>query len=97
MACYGTYREEDIDNIHDNQDKVSDTGVVIAVAGADESRGNDVMAQHLPVVLSSLLNLDNEHLLQPEAPLSKNVKLHEPVNLAVGPVGPKLSHVQVVG
>lgn len=91
-----TYRKEEINNIHDDEDEVSDTGVVVGVAGKDESGSNDVVSEHLPMVLTALFNVNDNHLLQPESPLAKKVGLHDSIELAVGPISPEVLHAHVV-
>jgi hypothetical protein len=70
--------------------------VVVSVAGEDKSGSDNVVSKHLPVVLTALLNVDDNHLLQPERPLAEKVSLHDPIKLAVGPVGPEVLHAHVV-
>lgn len=91
-----TYRKEQIDNIHEDQNKVTDTGVVIDVASRNQERCYDVVAEHLPVVFAAFFNIDDNDLLKPESPLSKDIALHKAIHLAVGPVGPELAHAQIV-
>lgn len=50
-----------------------------------------------PVILALLLNMDDEHLLEPKCQLRKKVELHDSANLAAGPAGPELGHVEIVG
>lgn len=70
---------------------------MVAVARGDEEGGDDVVAKHLPVVLATVLDVDDNNLLQPESPLRQNVALHKAVHLSVGPVGPKRTEVEPVG
>lgn len=70
--------------------------MVVSVAGEDKSGGDNVMGKHLPMVLTALLNVNNNHLLQPESPLAEEIGLHETVELAVGPVGPEILHAHIV-
>lgn len=55
-----------------------------------------MVSEHLPMVLTTLFNMDNNELLQPECPLDQQVALHETTELAVGPAGPELRHIQPV-
>ena len=54
------------------------------------------MSEHLPVILAPFLDVDNNELLHPEAPLRQDVALHDWIDLADWPVGPQLLEVQVV-
>ena len=91
-----SYREKEVDDIHQHQNEVADTGEAISVRGKNERDGDNVMGEHLPVVLAALLNVDNQDLLHPKAELGQHVPLHEARNLAVGPLGPELGEVEVV-
>lgn len=92
-----SYREEDVNDIHQHENEVADTGEAVSVGGENERDGDNVMREHLPVVLAAFLNVDNQDLLHPKAELSQHVPLHEAGNLAVGPLGPELGEVEVVG
>ena len=70
--------------------------MTVSVRGVNEADGDDVMGEHLPVVLSALFNVDNQNLLQPKGQLGKHVSLHESGKLTVGPVRPELSEVEKV-
>lgn len=91
-----TNRKEEVDNIHDDQYQVSNSCLVVVVRGGYQANGHKVMAQHLPVVFSSLFDIDDNHLLNPESPLPEHVCLHEETHFALWPVGPELLHVEIV-
>lgn len=90
------YREKEINNVHQDQDQVTNSGHVVAVAGGDQGAGDDVVREHLPVILAALLNVDDDDLLQPERPLRQNVELVQAGQLTLGPVRPELLQVQPV-
>lgn len=69
---------------------------MVRVRGYDQSDGDEVVRQHLPVILSLLLNVDDIDLLYPEGQLREEIKLHSPSNLSAGPVCPELRHVEKV-
>jgi hypothetical protein len=71
-----TYRKKQVHHIHNHQDKHADSGVVVAVARGNQRRRDEMVAEHLPVVLSTVLNVDDHNLLQPKRPLGKHVPLH---------------------
>lgn len=58
-----THGQDQINSIHKTQNGVANFCLVIAVAEQHQSAGDDVMGEHLPVVLSLLLNVDNHNLL----------------------------------
>lgn len=89
-----TYRKEDIAHVEQDEDGVADQVEVVPVRCDNQNNGNEVMAQHLPVVLAALLDVDHEHLLEPETQLGENVELEKPAELAVGPGCPKVLEVQ---
>lgn len=72
-----TYRENQIDDIHQTQDDIADLGLVVAVAANQEQTCNDVVGEHLPMVLSALFHIDDHDLLQPEAELSEVVEFEK--------------------
>lgn len=90
------HRQKQVNNIHNDKDKVADACVVIGIARVDERSRDNVVGKHLPVILATLLNVDDNHLLQPESPLAQEVALHDTIELAVGPVGPEVLHAHVV-
>lgn len=53
-----------------------------------------MVAQHLPVVLAALFDVDNHDLLQPKRPLRQDIELHQSVELPVWPRRPKLPKIQ---
>lgn len=61
-----TYRENKIHDIHDAENQVGNLGLVVSVACEDQKGCDNVVREHLPMVLSPLLDIDNEYLLQPE-------------------------------
>ena len=71
--------------------------VVVGVASGNERDGDEVMAQHLPMVLPALFHVDDNDLLQPKRPLRQQIHLHDASELPVGPIRPELSHVEPVG
>ena len=88
------YRQDDVDKIHDAQDDGTDAHVVVAVGQKQKRGGKDVMREHLCVILALLLDVDNENLLNPEAPLYKVVPLEKAVSLTEGPAFPDAVQVK---
>ena len=70
-----SYRQEQIDHIHNNKNDISGRSLVASVAEKDERRSDDVVSEHLPVIFSAFLDVDNKDLLQPESELSEIVPL----------------------
>ena len=91
-----TYSEQDIAEVHHAEDDVADLGLVEAIAAHKKHAREDVMSEHLPVVLATLLNVHNEQLLHPKAELHKVVPFHEAVHAACWEVGPHCSKVEPV-
>lgn len=92
-----THWKDNVDNIHNNENQVANACKVVGVRGHDQSDGDEVVRQHLPVILSLLLNVDDVDLLDPESQLCEIIKLHSAANLSAGPVCPELGHVEKVG
>lgn len=68
--------------------------MVVAVGCDDQRDGDEVVGQHLPVVLATLLNVDHKDLLEPEAELREGVELVQSADLTVWPEGPEVPEVQ---
>jgi hypothetical protein len=58
-----THRQEYIARIHQNEDYVASRCKVERVRADEEQDGDDVVGEHLPVVLSPFLDIDDENLL----------------------------------
>lgn len=95
-AGISTYCEEDVDHIHEAQNDVSDLGLVVAVAHRHERARDDVVREHLPVVLAPLLHVYHEDLLQPKGELQQVVALHQAAHLARREVIPDFIEVEPV-
>ncbi len=68
----------------------------MAVTRRHERAGDDVMGQHLMIVLAPLLDVDGEDLLQPKGELNKVISFQEAVHLPIGPCGPHLAKVHPI-
>lgn len=90
-----TYREKQVNHVHQDQGKVADSRVAVPIRGVDEGARDDVMGEHLPVVLSALLDVDNNELLEPEGQLCEHVSLHKSRELAVWEIRPQLVEAEV--
>lgn len=69
---------------------------MVSVAHKHESTGDDVVGEHLPVVLPALFDIDDEYLLEPEGELYEVVPFEQPVHLSVRPARPKLMEIEPV-
>jgi hypothetical protein len=69
------YWEKKFHNIHQAKDYVGDFRLVITVTREYQRRRDDMVGEHLPMVLPSLLHVDDHDLLQPEGILNENVPL----------------------
>ena len=92
----GTYWENEIHDIHDAQNQVSYLGLVVSVTREDQKGCDNVVREHLPMVLSPLLNIDHEDLLQPEGVLDQNVPFPHPRDLSIRPIGPEILEIEQV-
>lgn len=92
----GTYREKEVDNIHQDKNQVAHACVAVPVRGENKGICHDVVGEHLPVVLPALFDVDDNDLLHPERELSKHVPLHNTRNLPDRPAGPQLVEIEVV-
>lgn len=92
----GTYREENVDHVHEHEYQVADARKVVCVRGEQQAVGDDVVGEHLPVVLAPLLHMDDQELLHPKGPLREHVALDEALQLPVRVVGPQLVEAEEV-
>ena len=88
------HREANVHRIHETQNHVADSGLVISIAGEHQYACNDMVSEHLPVVFPPLFNVDNDNLLEPEAELYKIVPLHASLQFSIGPACPESEKVQ---
>lgn len=66
---------------------------MVEVRGANERDGDEMVSEHLPMVLATLLDVNDKNLLYPESPLRQEVTLHETTEFPDRPPGPKLLHI----
>ena len=89
-------RKEKVDDVHDTQNDSSGFRLVIAVRGEDKSAGDEVVGEHLPVVLTPFFDVDDHDLLQPEGELDQVVPFRQAIHLTNGPVAPEGAQVHPV-
>jgi hypothetical protein len=61
-----TNGEEDIANVHRYENGITDPSPVEDVGSAHEDDSNDVVGEHLVVILSSLFEVEDDDLLYPD-------------------------------
>lgn len=62
-----TYRKQNVDNIHQAEYHVGHIVEAVDVSRAEQRTGDDVVRQHLIVILALLLHMNDEDLLQQES------------------------------
>jgi hypothetical protein len=68
---------------------------VIISIGKEQKRGReDVVCEHLRIILALLLNVNHEHLLYPETPLDKVVPLEDTFDFSEGPAFPDAMEIE---
>jgi hypothetical protein len=75
---------------------MANSRLMVGITGGNEHDGDEMVRQHLPMILAALLDVDDQDLLQPEGPLAQHVSLGQTVKFSGGPVGPELLHVEVI-
>lgn len=60
------YRQQQVDNVHQTQYNVRNIIKTVDIGRGQESAGEDVVSQHLVVILSPFFHVDNQDLLEPE-------------------------------
>lgn len=63
------YRQKQIHDIHQTQHHIRDVVEAVNVSGSEEGAGDEMVSQHLVVILPPLLDVENEDLLHPERKL----------------------------
>ena len=91
-----TYRKEKIHHVHKAEDDIGDLGLMVAVAGEEEPASDNVMSEHLSIILSPLLDVYHNNLLDPEGELNQNIPLSDTIDFAVWPVPPQHLHVKPI-
>jgi hypothetical protein len=68
-----TYCEQNIYYIHEAENNVGYLRLVVPVTRKYQQGRHNVVREHLPVVFSSLLNVDHKDLLKPKSILYENI------------------------
>lgn len=85
------YWEEKIHYIHQAKNYICNFSLVVTITCKDQRSCNNVMCEHLPMVLSACLNIDNHDLLKPECILDEDIPFSQPTNLAIRPISPQFT------
>lgn len=64
-----TYRENKIHDVHEHQYCVTCAHLSVPIREHEQCHSDNVVCKHLPVILATLFNVDNEDLLHPEGGL----------------------------
>lgn len=91
-----SYRKQDVHNIHQTQNGVSNFGLMITVASEDQDAGNNMMREHLGIVFPALFDVDYQDLLQIKCKLHEVIPLGETAHFPIRPIGPHLTQVEPV-
>lgn len=59
-----THREEDVAVVHEHHEQAADAGEVVEVREDHEHDGDDMVRQHLVMVLTTCFGVKNEYLMQ---------------------------------
>jgi hypothetical protein len=87
------YGEQNISQVHDTQDDITDLRLVKSVAGKQQRRRKDVVCEHQPMILAALFDVDDKELLQPEGDLYEVVPFDESSDVASWKVGPHFAQI----
>ena len=91
-----TYREENVSKIEQHQNQVAHSVVVVSVRSNNQGNSDEVVRQHLPMVLATLFDVDNEDLLKPKGPLTQYIRFLDMRELSCRPIREHLSEIQKV-
>ncbi len=90
----GTHGQKTVTEIHEDQDEAADASVVVEVTRDLEGDGDNMVAHHLPVVLSPGLGVEHKYLVQVACSLEEVVKLDGACERCVGITSPDGDWVQ---
>lgn len=91
-----THREHYVDQIHSTQNYDANAGVIVPIREEEQRYGKDVVCEHLGVVLSLLLDVDNQNLGDPKSPLGEVVEFRKTGDVAEGPTFPHAMQIKEV-
>jgi hypothetical protein len=66
---------------------------MVPVRSINQGYCDDMVGEHLPVVLTALFDVDDNDLVHPKRQLAEHVAFHEAAQLPIGPVGPQILQV----
>jgi hypothetical protein len=69
---------------------------VISVASEKKDARDDMVCEHLPMIFSSLFDIDNHNLLEPKGELREYIPFQETLYLSIWPIGPDSFDVEPV-
>lgn len=93
---YSTYRQQKVDNVHQAQHHIRNIIETVDVSRTQQRAGNQMMGQHLVVILPLLLYVDDKNLLQPERQLHKQIPLQGPRHIPIRPFSPDGGKIEPV-
>lgn len=91
-----THWQDNVHHIHDTQNDCSDSHVVVAIRQEQKHCCEDVVGEHLRIILALLLNVHDNDLLNPEAPLDEVIPLKDAFHFSKGPACPETVEVQPI-
>lgn len=96
-ASQVSYRQQKVHDIHQAQHDIRNIVEPVDVRSSQKTTRNPMMSQHLIVILSPLLDVNDENLLHPERQLHKQIPLQNTRHAAVRPLRPDSLEVEPVG
>lgn len=90
MSRILAYRQNNITEIHKDENRDPNAREMRNIASNDEGDGDKVMGKHLEVVLSPCLDVEHDQLMHPARQLAEIIKLDGARNEANGIGGPKV-------
>lgn len=91
-----SYRKQNVHNVHQTHDRVANPSLMVAITREYQRRGYHMMGEHLRVIRPPLLNVDHDHLLQPERELHQIVPLEQAIQFSSRPICPQVAQVEPV-
>lgn len=91
-----TYRKKKVHNIHQTKYHVGHIVKTVDISGGEEGAGDDVVGEHLVVVLASLLDMNDEDGLNKEGQFDKQIPLHQAGHGTSWPFVPNRAEIKPV-
>lgn len=92
-----TYRKQQVHNVHQAQHHIRHIVEPVNISRPQQTARDDMVRQHLVVILSPLLDVNDENLLHPKRQLREKIPLQTTRHATMRPLRPDRLEVEPVG